>query len=113
MKRIYIAGKVTGLPLHEVTMKFGEAQKTIELLGFEAINPLALINDWKCDWSVAMKKCIKALLDCDAIVILPDWEQSKGAKIERQLAEDLDIQIFNYTKFGLNVMVKNLEEWNN
>lgn len=108
-KKIYIAGKVTGLPIHEVTMKFGSAQKELESKGFVAINPLEVVNDWQCDWQTAMKKCIKALIECDAIVLLPDWEESKGAKIERQLAENLQIEIFNYSKFGIEVMIKNLE----
>jgi hypothetical protein len=108
MKKIYIAGKVTGEPLQEVTMKFGSAQKKIEELGFEVVNPLEVVGDFKCDWETAMKRCIKALLDCDGMVILPDWKDSTGAKIERQLADDLNIQIYNYSKFGLEVLVGNL-----
>jgi hypothetical protein len=103
-KKIYIAGKVTGEPIAECTMKFGTAQKLIESMGFEVINPLAVVGDFKSPWDSAMKKCIKALVDCDGMVILPCWQNSKGAKIERQLAEDLDITIFNYDSFGLKVM---------
>lgn len=64
-KKIYIAGKVTGEPLAECTMKFGEAQKHIEALGFMAVNPLEVVNDFHTTWENAMKKCIKALMDCD------------------------------------------------
>lgn len=109
MKKIYIAGKVTGEPLIACTMKFGAAQKELEALGFEAINPLAVVGDFQSSWELAMKKCIKALVDCDAMVILPDWEESKGAKIERQLAWDLNITIFNFNKLGLAVLQKNLK----
>lgn len=108
MKKIYIAGKVTGEPIAECTMKFGQAQKELETWGFEGVNPLAVVGDFKSSWDAAMKKCIKALVDCDGMVILPDWQESPGAKIERQLAEDLNIVIVNFSKAGLQVLNKNL-----
>lgn len=70
-KKIYIAGKVTGTPIGDCTMKFGSAQKQLEALGFEAVNPLVVVNDWHCTWDHAMRLCIKALMDCDAMYILP------------------------------------------
>lgn len=106
MKKIYIAGKVTGEPLAECTMKFGQAQKEIEALGFIAVNPLAVVGDFQSYWEPAMKKCVKALVDCDAVIVLPCWENSKGAKIERQLAWDLDIPVFGYNKLGLSALQK-------
>lgn len=108
MKKIYIAGKVTGEPIAECTMKFGQAQKEIESWGFEVINPLAVVGDFKSTWNDAMKKCIKALVDCDGMVILPCWNNSVGASIERQLAEDLDVVIVNFSKSGLAVLKSNL-----
>ena len=108
MKKIYIAGKVTGEPISECIIKFGQAQKELEALGFEVVNPLAVVGNFQSSWESAMKKCIKALVDCDGMVILPDWEDSPGAKIERQLAWDLNITIFSFNKLGLAVLQKNL-----
>lgn len=107
-KKIYIAGKVTGEPIAECTMKFGTAQNAIEALGFEAINPLEVVGDWNTPWNEAMKKCISAMIECEAVVLLPDWIDSKGAKLENQIANSFDMPIFNYTKFGLEVLKKNL-----
>lgn len=106
-KKIYIAGKVTGEPIAECTKKFRLAQKEIESMGFDGINPFEVVMDFKATWQAAMKKCIKALVDCDAMVILPCWQDSKGAKIERKLAEDLGITIVNYNSFGLKVLKTN------
>jgi len=39
-----------------------------------------------------MKEDLKALLDCDGIYMLRGWEQSKGAKIEYELAMNLGIK---------------------
>lgn len=96
--RIYIAGKVSGEPIHEVTMKFGQAQKELEELGHKAINPLEVVNDWKAEWDHAMKLCIKALLDCDAVLLLPDYRHSKGALLEFDIARRLNIKRYYSTK---------------
>ncbi len=110
MKKIYIAGKVTGEPIAECTMKFGVAQKKIEAIGFEAINPLAVVGDFNASWEVAMKKCLKALIDCDGVILLPCWQGSRGATIEWQLAKDLGLVICNASDFGFNVLKKNLTQ---
>lgn len=92
--KIYIAGKVTGEPIHEVTMKFGNAQKEIEQKGHEAVNPLAVVNDWQKPWDEAMKLCINALLNCDAILLLDDFMLSRGAMIENRLARELGFKVY-------------------
>lgn len=106
MKKIYIAGKVSGEQLAECTMKFGTAQKKLEQNGFIAVNPLAVVGDWKTDWQPAMKLCIKALMDCDGVLLLPDYLESRGATIERNLAKDLDIPV----SYEIETFIK---LWNN
>lgn len=92
-RKIYIAGKVTGEPIAECTMKFGTAQKQIEKMGHEAINPLAVVGSWDTEWQTAMRLCLKAMIDCDAIYLIGDWFNSRGAVIELQLAQELGIQV--------------------
>lgn len=89
-KKIYIAGKITGLPIHEVTMKFGAAQKKLENKGYEVVNPIAVVNDWDTTWDNAMRKCIAALVECDSIALLPDWKSSPGAILENDIAQKLE-----------------------
>lgn len=93
-KKIYIAGKVTGEPIAECTMKFGAAQKAIESFGFDAVNPLEVVGDFNAPWNEAMKKCITALIDCDGVLLLPDCLESKGAMIERGLSQSMEIPTF-------------------
>ena len=98
MKTIYIAGKVTGEAVAQCTLKFGTAQKQLEDLGYKAVNPLAVVNDWHTTWENAMRKCIKALMECDAIYALPCSEQSHGASIELKLAASLNIPVYGSLK---------------
>lgn len=92
-KKIYIAGKVTGLPQQEVVDKFAKAQKEIEEMGFEVVNPIEVVNDFDTPWNEAMKMCIIALLECTGIVLLPCWKDSKGARLEKDLARSFGIEV--------------------
>lgn len=94
-KKIYIAGKVTGLPHEEVHSKFKDAQLTLATLGFTAVNPIEVVNDQNAQWDKAMKQCIAALMQCDAVILLPCWQESKGALIESELAHKVAIKVFH------------------
>ena len=93
MKKIYIAGKVTGLPQQEVVDKFAKAKQEIEEMGFEVVNPIEVVNDFDTPWNEAMKMCLTALFECTGIVLLPCWKDSKGARLEKELARSLGIEI--------------------
>ncbi len=106
MKKIYIAGKVTGLPQQEVIEKFADVQMNIERCGFTVVNPIEVVQDFNTPWNEAMKLCIKALVDCDAVYLMDCHTQSVGAMIEMQLAVNLKIPCVN------NVF-KLADLWNN
>ena len=91
--KIYIAGKVTGEDHLECAAKFAKAKQEIEAAGFEAVNPLEVVGTWDITWEAAMKKCIKALMDCDKVYMLPCCSRSQGAKIETDLAWKFNISI--------------------
>ena len=96
--RIYIAGKVTGEPTEICKVKFRQAQETLRDQGYITVNPLQVVNDPKCRWSIAMGLCITELAECDAVYFLSDWKESKGARIEFEVAEELDLKMFFESK---------------
>lgn len=97
MKKIYIAGKVTGENQMECVYKFAEAQKCLEDQGFEAVNPLEVVGDWETPWTIAMTLCLAALKTCDGILMLPDHIHSRGANIEMVRAIENGLPVFqNY-----------------
>ena len=96
--KIYIAGKVTGEKLPHVTIKFRKAKKELEKLGYEAINPLEVVNDFNCSWQYAMQKCIAALRECEAVYFLPCYKRSKGAQIELNFAHNHNINVYTDVK---------------
>jgi len=94
MKTIYIAGKVTGIPTHEVKAKFDQAAQKLIAAGFKVVNPVELVDDPSTVWHLAMRKCIAALMLCDAILLLPDWKSSAGASIEAQISAIVELPFF-------------------
>lgn len=97
-KTIYIAGKISGEPIAQCTIKFGTIQKEIERAGHKAVNPLEVVIDPTTTWNQAMRKDIKALMDCDAIFLLADYKNSRGAMLEAQIAQALDMPVFTSLK---------------
>lgn len=91
-KKIYIAGKITGLPLAIAQEKFKEAQKHWESFGYKVINPMELTHEHDRSWNSYMKECIKNLMECDLIFTLENWENSKGALIEESIASKVGIE---------------------
>lgn len=90
--KIYISGKITGVE-NEAPLLFEKAQVFLENLGHEIINPLKIKHVHDLSWSSFMKADLKEMLDCDAIYMLKGWQDSKGACIERRLADELGMQI--------------------
>lgn len=94
MKKIYIAGKVTGLDPVECAAKFEAVENQIRAKGYKVVNPMKLGIDQKEKWSAAMKICLLELKLCDAIFMLPCCIDSKGAQKELQTAFDFNIDIY-------------------
>lgn len=93
--KIYISGAISGHKNGNAPEFYQMAQKIL-IAGHEPINPHDICADIICDnpkkkWKQCMKKCITELVTCDAIVMLPYWATSKGARIEKRLAIDLEI----------------------
>lgn len=48
-------------------------------------------------WVDYLKAGLRKLIDCDLIVLLPNWQKSKGVSIERQIAKELSIPMIELT----------------
>mgnify|MGYP000084229418 CR=1 FL=1 len=87
--RIYISGKITGLPQDEARQKFADAQALLDEIGFEAVNPMEKGLPVDATWEQHMVKDFELLLSCDAIYMMDNWIDSKGAQIEYDVANRL------------------------
>ena len=96
--KIYIAGKISGEKMHKASMKFGKAKKQLEALGYEAIHPLDVIDDFHCRWEEGAKKCKAALKACDAVYFLPDYTQEAATQYELYFAKVNNISVYTDVK---------------
>lgn len=112
--RIYIAGKITGDPNYREKFKAGAYE--CETACFSAmITPLQLVmrknkimqfktvcptkftllgkplTDYR--WTVGMAVCLVKLLPCSFIYMLKDWQDSRGANVEHNVARFLGKRI--------------------
>lgn len=87
MKKAYISGQISGLPYDEVAAKFATAEAKLQAQGYETVNPLNNGIPINAPWEIHVAMDVILLMGCDTIYLLPDWQQSKGATLEKSFAE--------------------------
>lgn len=92
--KIYISGQITGLTPEEYAALFFAAEKRLIEQGYDVTNPLNNGVAPGEPWQEHMKADIRLLLECDAIYMLPNWELSTGATLERNIAQTLGLNVF-------------------
>ena len=88
----YIAGKITGLPKGEVKEKFSLVSSELTAMGYHVVSPVGVSDDSKT-WDDAVRNDIKKMLECDEVHLLADWQDSRGAQLERDIALRLGMQV--------------------
>lgn len=101
MIKIYISGQISGLIRDDAQKNFDCAERYLRSLGFKVLNPMKL-NPYNPDWSWQqyMLEDIRELFECDAIFLLDNWVNSRGARIELNIAHEMGMQIFSLGKSG-------------
>lgn len=93
MKRIYIAGQITGLP-EEVWMKnFSLARQEVRALEAAPVCPTMQPHIHGKTWLEYMKEDLRMMLTCDAVYVQRNWKNSKGAVLEWSTATALNMEI--------------------
>jgi hypothetical protein len=90
MSRIYIAGPITSNPAG-YRYEFATAAIRLRNEGHEVINPAE--NPEQPSWAAYMACSIRQLLDCSGAAFLPNWQNSRGAKLEHHIASELGLEI--------------------
>ena len=115
MKVVYVAGPYMGethdgksfFQIHTNIMVAREWAKKVFALGAFAFCPhlncfhMELDTDFSADWW--RKADLEILERCDAVLLIPGWENSRGSVMEKTFAQDNSIPVF-YTE-------NELREW--
>ena len=109
--RLYLSGPMTGLPQQNYPA-FHAAAASLRRAGYRVVNPAELhphsrLRRWQATmtawltrtpapalptWEEYMRAALVGLLSCEAIVLLPGWEHSRGARCEVSLAAELGMR---------------------
>jgi hypothetical protein len=94
MKRIYVAGPMTDI-LDLNFPAFNSAAAALRAAGWEVLNPAEINPDHTMAWADCMRRDLAALVTCDAIQLLPGWENSRGARLEWIVADKLGLEVLH------------------
>lgn len=90
--RLYLSGPMSGLPEFNYPA-FHLAKEMLEARGYDVTSPadLPLRDDW--EWVDYIEVDIDSVFVAEGVAYLDGCEQSKGARIERRIAERLNLPI--------------------
>jgi hypothetical protein len=90
--RYYLAGPMSGYPDHNYPA-FHAAAAAMRSIGLQVVNPAELDDPgtWpgSWPWHVYLRRDLGLLVTCEGIVLLPGWQRSRGARLERYVAMSL------------------------
>ncbi|TAH55205.1 MAG: DUF4406 domain-containing protein [Treponema sp.] len=85
----YISGPMTGIPEFNYPA-FDRAKAMLVARGFTVLSPHeAPKSD---SWEGYMRHDLKLVCDSDIIVMLPGWKKSRGALLEKAVADNLGLE---------------------
>jgi hypothetical protein len=90
---LYISGPMTGIPEFNYPA-FNAAAAQLRERGYTVINPAELDHKSDASWEDYLRVDIAAMLPCDNIYMLKDWERSRGAKLEHTIARQLGMAVY-------------------
>ena len=98
-KKVYLSGPITGIKNYKGLFLF--AEEIVRMCDAARIfNPASQIPD-SLGYGQAMKRCVAELAKYEAIVMLPGWHASKGAKLEHDIALSCGMDIVDLTDYSL------------
>lgn len=93
--RVYISGPIAHYNLNERRKVFAAAKHRLRKSGYLPVNPMDNGLPQPGDWREHMRTGIANLLRCQYIYLLPDWQYSKGCRLELDVAMSCGLHILN------------------
>ena len=108
--KVYLSGRISGIDRQEYLSRFAEAEKTATMQGYRVVNPT---NVWVChyiwiyslmEWLFGKKATYIIVLWYDLCLLRQcthirmvgnDWQQSRGARLERLKAREWNIKEYS------------------
>lgn len=116
IRSAYLAGPMRGYPLYNFPA-FHKAARWLRSEGWTVFSPAERdeqdpeidhetnIAGWQADRGLDyfMAYDLKAVCEHDAVICLPGWEKSQGARLETMVAVEIDHPVFEIVRAGLTM----------
>ena len=89
---VYLAGPMSNYPDHNYPA-FHAAEKALRAAGHDVYSPAAIGQHEGWEHHDYMRRALKLLLQCDAIYLLPGWQDSLGAQHEFDTSRILKMDV--------------------
>lgn len=103
--KIYISIPISGKAYGEQKARAAEIAEVLKQAGHDVVNPFDTPPpfewyDEKQSYAYLLTRDIEQLMACEAIFMCDGWQFSRGCRIERNVAEEMGLQILTETKGG-------------
>ena len=96
--KIYISGAISSKPYMIAYSQFLKVENMVVNMGHTPVNPMKNGLNKNDTWHEHMILDLILLSRCEAIIMLPGWKMSRGAKIEHEIAKNEKKQIIYLSK---------------
>jgi hypothetical protein len=100
--KLYLSGPMTDQPDYNHPA-FHQAAAKLREMGHEVLSPAedeygaprSLSVEANDNWIALMRRAIPMLCSCEAMVQIGNWWDSRGAKLEFEVARGLEMQVYS------------------
>ena len=89
-----LVGPMTGVPGDNAS-SFAEAASRLRQKGLDVVSPVEMVQAG-LNRTEAHRRAIRATMEADALILLPGWGRSEGAKLEVLLACTFGKELYAY-----------------
>ena len=96
--KLYLAGPMSGKAGFNYP-RFQEVAEALRSRHYDIVSPHEMHDgDTSQSWEWYLRKDLTIMLECDGLILLEDWEESRGARLELFVADKTSMFVYTLDK---------------
>lgn len=91
--KVYISLPISGRDIDEARQQADRAAAQLSRMGHRPVNPFNIYAGKNPTYADHLCSDLRALIDCDAIMLCEGWEESRGCRIEAKVAVEFGLEM--------------------